>query len=46
MDIDRRQVLLGTVCSVLTGVVGARGAGEDPVETPPSTVRRLVGLHQ
>jgi hypothetical protein len=35
MEIDRRQVLLGTVCSALTGAVGARGTGQDPVELPP-----------
>src|ERR1700687_5434807 len=36
MEIDRRQVLLGTVCSALTGAVGARGTGRDPVALPPA----------
>lgn len=25
MDIDRRQLLVGTICSALTGAVGGRG---------------------
>ena len=32
MEIDRRQVLLGTVCSALTGAVGARGTGHGITE--------------
>jgi hypothetical protein len=35
MDIDRRQVLLGTVCSALTGAVGARDTGQGLAELPP-----------
>jgi hypothetical protein len=35
MEIDRRQVLVGTVCSALTGTVGARGTGHGLVELPP-----------
>jgi hypothetical protein len=32
MEIDRRRVLLGTVCSALTGAVGARAASQGLVE--------------
>jgi hypothetical protein len=32
MEIDRRQVLLGTVCSALTGAIGGKGVSSNPVE--------------
>ena len=38
MEIDRRQVLLGTACSALADAVGGRGASPNPVEPDvPST---------
>ena len=39
MDIDRRQLLVGTVCSALTGAVGGRGVGPSLVEPDVSGVQ-------